>query len=222
MTNNGIEDIIIPIPDEQSTIISFLGDAAYLDKSGNRLPGEKCVAFSTMNNIGSAISDLYREKNERMQEMTKMQISSFMKGYRRLVSEKKQKGEIPIFEGKKNLPYPGYCALALYSLKSQTSRDGSLFSHIFSVFAWNLFARSNSVANIMLNHINWENDCLLITLPKHKGDQEGANVSPKHVYANPGKPEICPILALAIYAFSTNSFPIILLVGALVGIHSPQ
>jgi hypothetical protein len=206
LVKDGIEEVKIPLPDEVNTITSFFGDITTLDKAGNVMSDGKCIAFSTMNGISSAINDLYREKNVKMAEETKLKISSFMRGYKRLVNEKKQKGEIPIFEGKRNLPYPGYCALALYSIKSQNSRDGSLFSHVFMVLAWNLFARSHSVASIMLNHINWENDCLLLTLPKHKGDQEGTNVSPKHIYANPFKPEICPILSLAICVFSTNVF----------------
>jgi hypothetical protein len=54
----------------------------------------------------------------------------------------------------------------------------------------------------MLQHISWENDSLKIVLPKHKGDQEGARIYPKHIFANPLRPEVCPVLALGIYVFS--------------------
>lgn len=58
------------------------------------------------------------------------------------------------------------------------------------------------MGNLMVQHISWGNDCLKIVLPKHKGDQEGIRIYPKHVYANPLRPEICPVLALGLYVFS--------------------
>ena len=42
---------------------------------------------------------------------------------------------------------------------------------------------------------------MVITTPKHKGDQEGDNCYPKHVYANPVKPATCPILSMALLIF---------------------
>ena len=43
-----------------------------------------------------------------------------------------------------------------------------------------------------------------INLGKTKGDQEGKNSFPRHVYANPMFPEICPILGFAIYIFARD------------------
>ncbi len=34
------------------------------------------------------------------------------------------------------------------------------------------------------------------------GDKEGDNALPKHVYANPDEPYLCPILAMAMYIFA--------------------
>ena len=53
----------------------------------------------------------------------------------------------------------------------------------------------------MLQHISWEQDAMVITTPKHKGDQEGNNCYPKHVYANPLNPAICLILSMALLIF---------------------
>jgi hypothetical protein len=88
----------------------------------------------------------------------------------------------------------------------QDNQMNSLYAHAFVTLAWNLFARSNSVARLMYHHFEWREDSMLVTLPKHKGDQEGSQVSPKHVYANPVYPEMCPLLSLAVYAFSCNHF----------------
>ena len=65
-------------------------------------------------------------------------------------------------------------------------------------------ARSASVGAIMYAHISWVGDALQITIPAHKGDQEGANTYPKNMYANPLTPYICSALSLAVYVFSQS------------------
>ncbi|KAF0702664.1 hypothetical protein AaE_015793 [Aphanomyces astaci] len=63
-------------------------------------------------------------------------------------------------------------------------------------------SRSVSAASIMLNHIVWEGDCLVIRFGRLKNDQEGKHCAPRHVYANPLQPYVCPILSLAILVFT--------------------
>lgn len=79
--------------------------------------------------------------------------------------------------------------------------------HLYLVLLWNLIGRTNSVASLHLNAIDWREDALVVTFAKHKGDQEGANAEPKHVYANPSRPEICPVLALALNIFTCTRYP---------------
>src|SRR5690349_10266066 len=79
--------------------------------------------------------------------------------------------------------------------------DGLLFGWCYFVLQWNLMARASNVAHLMFNHFSWEGDSMTITLPKTKGDPEGLKVFPKHVYANPFNPLVCPLLALAIHLF---------------------
>ena len=77
-----------------------------------------------------------------------------------------------------------------------------MFGWCFQVLAWNLIARSSSIKGIMLQHMSWRGDCLVINFPLHKGDQTGESLAKdKHVYANPLKPEICPMLAVAVLIF---------------------
>jgi hypothetical protein len=45
---------------------------------------------------------------------------------------------------------------------------------------------------------------MVITFAKHKGDETGEQGKPKHVYANPASPAICPVLALALYELSAG------------------
>ncbi len=47
---------------------------------------------------------------------------------------------------------------------------------------WNMMCRVVTVNSLMYSHINWENDALLITVTKHKGDQTGEGLgNEKHV-----------------------------------------
>jgi hypothetical protein len=70
------------------------------------------------------------------------------------------------------------------------------------VLQWNLIARTATVSGMMMEHVGWEGDSLLISTPKHKGDQEGVRCFARHLFANPLNPFICPVLALAIVTFT--------------------
>ncbi len=56
-----------------------------------------------------------------------------------------------------------------------------------------------------MHHFSWENDSLVVDISKHKADQTGERVTPKHIYANPFIPELCPIMALALHVFGNTS-----------------
>ena len=58
----------------------------------------------------------------------------------------------------------------------------------------------------MFAHMLWVGDALQITIPLHKGDQEGNNSYPRNLYANPLDPTICPILSVYIFFFFMSSF----------------
>ena len=50
--------------------------------------------------------------------------------------------------------------------------------------------------------MDWSEDCMLINIPSHKGDEAGEGQGQqKHCYANPIKPEICIILSIAVMVF---------------------
>jgi hypothetical protein len=80
-----------------------------------------------------------------------------------------------------------------------------LFGWSFFVLMWNLMSRADSVDSIMLQHIEWSEDALIVEEQGHKGDQTGENKFGKYIYANPFKPEKCPILSLAVLIFCTPS-----------------
>ena len=108
-----------------------------------------------------------------------------------------------INEGKMHLKSSGYDLIAQKLLMQTPLASGQswhtvVFSWSYFVVMRNLMSRSDSVDKIMLQHIDWAEDALIIEEQGHKGDQTGAEKFGKHVYANPYEPAKCPILALAI------------------------
>ncbi len=68
-------------------------------------------------------------------------------------------------------------------------------------------ARSITTSKLLLTHMEWAGDSLLVHLYKVKNDQEGESectMNPKHVFANPLDPLLCPIVALAIKVVCTT------------------
>ena len=116
----------------------------------------------------------------------------------------KQNGEMKLQEGKAPISYEGYRLIVNKALGATADFSLAIFAWVFIVLTWNIMARCNTTSGIMFDHIKWENDSMVIHVPVSKGDQEGAKTSPKHVYANPTCPALCPILALAVYVFTVG------------------
>jgi len=63
--------------------------------------------------------------------------------------------------------------------------------------------RAENCVNCKVNHIYFRHDSLVFSFAKSKGHQKGEkHVGPWHVYSNPFKSWICPVLALVWYIFS--------------------
>ncbi len=146
-------------------------------------------SVSDVNGYMSAINNLYRSKLI-ICPQTKTTMSSFIAGYKRIVATAKQTGEMKLTEGKQPFTFDTYKLLAGKAIIDPSPLSITLYGHPYLVLCWNLMARSCSVALIMYTRITWSNDSLVITLPRHKGDQEGSNAYPKHVFANPLSPEV--------------------------------
>ncbi|KAA8493432.1 hypothetical protein FVE85_8877 [Porphyridium purpureum] len=78
------------------------------------------------------------------------------------------------------------------------------FAHLFSLLSWNLLCRSDNTERISFHHVKLQNDTLKVTFSHTKSDVAGdARCSdPKHVDANPARPEECLWLSLALYLCS--------------------
>jgi hypothetical protein len=166
----------------------------------------KIRAYGTLQSYISAIKFFYEERGVTLPTEMKRNIVCWMDGYKRKIVELRGIGVMKNKEGKlplSNLQYSRLCELSLFAVV--TRAVSSAFVHVFMILCWNLFARSCSVSDLYFHHLSWETDALVIDMSKHKADQTGERITPKHVYANPYQPAVCPILALALHVFS-NAF----------------
>lgn len=199
--NQDDESIILPL--SVSVLTEFMGFVSKKVDPATKVHYDppKFNSVAHVQGYRSAIIDLYKQRGLDAPELTKSKMTEFVSGYKRKVAQLKEDGELPMMEGKSPMSNTGYNFLALKALIQPEDFNVSIFSHFFLELCWNLMARSVSVANIRYDHIGWDVDALVINLGKTKGDQEGKNSFPRHVYANPYNPEICPILGFALYMF---------------------
>lgn len=183
------------VPVALSDILSFFGWLVESKFSA------KPAAASTIRSYKSALKWFYKEQKIIMEQSVDQGIETLLQGYLRRVADWKAEGKMAVFESKLHLTYDGYCLLSNALFTAQPFSQ-MLFGWPFIVLQWNLIARSATVAGMMMEHVGWEADSLLVSTPKHKGDQEGAKCFARHLYANPLHPVICPVLALAVLTFT--------------------
>jgi hypothetical protein len=126
------------------------------------------------------------------------EIKNTFIGLKRTIIRGQQSGTEPIKVGKSPLPFDLYRKMSYEMLKK--GQKEYIFARCFQVLCWNLMARPGNVFSICCNHIEWFGDSLCIYFAHMKNDQLGdLPRDPRHLYANPVMPEICPVLALGIY-----------------------
>ena len=129
-------------------------------------------------------------------------LATCFKGLGREVTRREGKGKANIKRGKDPLEFSLYCVLGkkLMQTAEGTKDRAHVFAHTFSLLCWNLMCRSANAVSLCLPHLEWQEDALGIYFAHMKNDQSGTRPrDARHVYANPIRPEICPILSLGIY-----------------------
>ncbi|KAH9116292.1 hypothetical protein LEN26_012899 [Aphanomyces euteiches] len=172
------------------------------DKDGNEINPRKYNTYSTINACKSAIKYLYKEADKIPSSDLNILLKDFSSGYKRKIALLKEGGQMPIGEGKSPMSPAGFLFLSEKALTAKSDFALSTTAHVSLVMCWNLNARAASVASIRLDNMSWEGDALLVPFGRTKNDQEGTSCSPKHVYANPSCPWICPILSLSLLVFT--------------------
>jgi hypothetical protein len=119
-----------------------------------------------------------------------------MAGYKRQEIKRNADAGLTTDNAKEPLNFNCYKILARAFMKGKPD-DCYLwtFAHTYFLLQWNSLSRNETVIALSLTKIKWVDDALLLHFLKMKNDQNGTqSVKPKHIYANPFTPEICPIL----------------------------
>ena len=139
------------------------------------------ISASNMQGYKSALLWYYKENGIVMDPSTNDWIDTFVKGYKKVVADKKSRGVMKLQEGKSALSFQRFnimcetiCSLTPTGRKF--TYQELLFGWAYSTICWNTMGRSHSVAGIMFHHITWKDDCLVITFPKSKCDQTANKV----------------------------------------------
>ncbi|GFH59857.1 hypothetical protein CTEN210_16333 [Chaetoceros tenuissimus] len=131
----------------------------------------------------------------------KLRLARYIKGSARINLAAKTILGLKIVEGKSHMTLPVYELIAKKLFQSE--KPEHIMAHTFFVLDWNLMKRAENIVDANISHIRWENDCLIFHFAKSKGHQDGSEefLGPWHVYSNPLKPWLCPVLSLARYLF---------------------
>ncbi len=127
--------------------------------------------------------------------------------YKRDVAEKKRGGIMKQKEGKSGYSLSGYIELnhvfeRIKPTGKKRTWDEGIFASIFTVLSVNTIGRSDNIDDLLLQNIGWNNDAMTVLFNSTKSDQCGDTTSnTKRLYANPFKPEVCPVLKLAVFIF---------------------
>ena len=159
---------------------------------------DKGLSFTSLSSARSAFKHLLKESNARLSESAEGELKEFFAGLKRQDAQKKRANGVAPTCGKNALQFGAYRALARAMMRD--GRPQLLFAHCYLVLTWNLMCRSVNTANISIARIRWQGDSLAIYFALTKSDQSGERLKdPIHLYANSSMPEICPVLALALY-----------------------
>ena len=122
-------------------------------------------------------------------------VTTLFKGLKRKIARDTTAGMEKIKVGKDPISFSLYQFLCA-SLLKQKCKD-ALFTRTFLIICWNLMCRASKAFQIQFAHMEWKEGAFRIFFAHMKNDQCGERPrDPRHIYANPVLPEVCPILAL--------------------------
>lgn len=152
------------------------------------------IGIEAVRGFLAAVKDLFRTYNVVVSEDYQRDIDKISRGYAKDTASSRQKNH----KGKEALPFEIFCEIGQKTL--EVNAADYVFARTFMILQWNLMCRADNMEHIELDHLGWNGDCLEVFFRKQKNDQDGSRSEvPRHVYANPVKPEICAILALGIF-----------------------
>jgi len=133
----------------------------------------------------------------------KARWKSFSMGFKKTKASDVITEGLSVYEGKDSLSRRAYRNLQRLALDPTIMTPSQmLWVPVMNAGSRNLAARINSIGQMVTGTIRWKNDCLCITIPRHKGDPMGDRVMERHIHANPLDPLSCFIFWLGISLIS--------------------
>jgi hypothetical protein len=174
----------------------------------HEVPGTmKHLAVKSVSGFFAAAKDSYAFHGKAFPESVLVYFSNFIRGYSLFIAVQKDKHLHPDRTNSIGFSVSVYEQICRKGIEYIQDRRGSCYSawhHVwlFWLFLYNLLGRATQVSRILYDWIWWQDDAMVVKVPTQKGDQNGNLSYWKRVYANPLKPWMCPVLALAIHVFS--------------------
>lgn len=194
----GVVPAVPPIHFDQITVNDFVAWVMSMKSSDG-----KYFTFSTYGNHRSAFVSLFSDFDVNMTQEMKQGLTRRFGGLKKRIARQVGSGYGEIKVGKDPLQFNLYRQLA-HAMLCGRSRD-LVFARTFLVLSWNLMSRAANTVSICYRHLEWGEDAMRVYFAHMKNDQTGSRPrDPRHIYANPLIPEICPILALGTQ-FTTNT-----------------
>jgi hypothetical protein len=168
------------------------------DSKGGYLKG---VGYKSLGLDKSALVERLREAGLPKPSDLDARLKEYMRGVARDDSNRRQRGEVRSRVGKDEMDFSVYRWLA-----GRFLQEGDTFAHLFLLLTWNLINRAVNTKEMLYSHLQWKEDALVVTLPKSKTNQVGKQrPTPKHVYANPVEPALCPVLSFGVHSLLASS-----------------
>jgi hypothetical protein len=152
------------------------------------------LALVTIRSWASAARDLFRCYGVPVPRVYDEDMARITKGYGKEHVDDRPKNCI----GKDALPFDALCTLSRHMIVLGTK--DMTFARAYALLQWSLMCRSSNTEGLLLKHLEWRGDSMLVYFRKMKNDQDGSRSrDPRSVYGNPLKPEVCCFLALGMY-----------------------
>ena len=209
----------------------FLAEATLQGKKVKKLrkqlkiPKKKRVAYSYSLVRGFKSALVWYTGSGGLPKECDTALEELLDGYKRRIARLKESGQMEIREGKSRLLFQGFSIISKAAMTSKPAvvveeservklkggrklhprREGTwqqfIFAWCFFVLEWVMMCRCATTAAILFSLMSWAGDCICIDVARSKSDQTGEKEFPRHVYANPYMPWLCPFLSLAVYIF---------------------
>ena len=125
------------------------------------------LSISMYDGMRSKLMHLHRSMQKQIDPDLQKDLSTYVKGLKRVVAEEKKKTGQKLTEGKRfmsRMVYKKFCQILMNG-----ESDEYLFAHCFLTLEWNLMARVDNIVDSMVSYIQWNCDSLVFNFAKMKG-----------------------------------------------------